>query len=717
MKNGTSQILEKTDKFLHDWISRIIHLGLNQKQSNAVFNLCRELIGEFADVSIQLKDENSGFSFKEIITTLTDLVKNKFSSYNSTYKYKSVIEKKPFFVSPIEKALGTLFEMKRSTDSNAIPRVVQSKMQYVPIVDTIRSLFLRDDFRETFFETSEAGKHQCVDGVYIDFCCGSVFKNSDFYQNNRFCLQIQIATDDFEICNPLQSKSGLHKICAIYFTIRNLPVEYLSRLDNIFLVALCYSDDLKNEQCDFNNLWQLVVDDVKILETEGINLECGTNVKGSISYCTFDNLGAHTSMGFAGSFGCDFNCRFCENTSREYQNIKNEGECRLRTEENYAMRLKAIESLTKVDYKVTFGIKRKCILNNLKHFHMLQNRSVDIMHDLNEGVLPKLMTNLFKYFIDSKIFTEKNLSNMIQYFDYGEMYGSNVPSNISLVKANLNQNATQSKCLFFHLPFILFKYRDNEKFEDVWILVECLLRITQTVYSKKLTEENLISLEKDVATFIYEFRNKFSATITPKIHLMVHYANTIRQMGPVVHMSAIRFESKHKNLKGLVSKTSNFKNILQSLAVKHQELLLLKENTFVDQLKCGIELNLSANETRNYECILSSFDVMKIKKMKWFTFNGYRYKKKVLICHNHCLYEVCEILSISSEIHLICVSYDIIRFDDFTNSFQICATLPVEYELVKFDNIEIKKPWEKKQTANDLYVLADTLDLIVNIGK
>lgn len=198
----------------------------------------------------------------------------------------------------------------------AVPRVIQSKMQYVSILDAIRTLFLRDDFAKEYLNKKR--DHLCTDGVYVDFCCGSRYKNTEFYKKNEYCLQIQIATDDFEVCSPLQSKAGIYKICPIYFIIRNLPLKYLSRLDNIYLAAICYSGDLKTEQCDFNSIWKFVYDDIKVLETTGIDIfipyiKSNVNVKGSISFLTFDNLGAHMSLGFAGGFKCAYNCRFCEN--------------------------------------------------------------------------------------------------------------------------------------------------------------------------------------------------------------------------------------------------------------------------------------------------------------------------------------------------------------------------------------------------------------------
>lgn len=254
----------------------------------------------------------------------------------------------------------------------------------------------------------------------------------------------------------------------------------------------------------------------------------------------------------------------------------------MRTKESYSLNLEVIQQLTKIDYKTTIGVKRYCLLNDLKFFHITANKSVDIMHDLNEGVIPKLLKYIFEYFFAERLITETKLTSIIKSFDYGEKYKRNVPSSLLLKKRNFGQNATQSRCLFFHLPFLFAGFRDDNRVKHVRTLVECLLRIMQTVYSRKLTEEQLVALEKYVVTFLGKFREIFECSINIKMHLLIHYPNIIRQMGPIIHMSSMRLESKHKSLKGLLNSSTNYQNIPFSIATKHQEQLAFKKNSYVD---------------------------------------------------------------------------------------------------------------------------------------
>lgn len=201
-----------------------------------------------------------------------------------------------------------------------IPQLIQTAFQYVSILETIETLFKCDEFREMYFQHNVYQKnHVCEPGKYKFFCCGNIYKNCELFQQNPECLQLQVASDDFEICNPLGSKANRHKICAVYFTIQNIPQKFKSKVNNIYLISLCNSDDVKMKLTDFNNIWQLIINDIKHLETNGINIGTGTNLKGTITQVAFDNLGANTALGFVGSFSSTY---FCPTVNRQIVNAK-----------------------------------------------------------------------------------------------------------------------------------------------------------------------------------------------------------------------------------------------------------------------------------------------------------------------------------------------------------------------------------------------------------
>lgn len=67
----------------------------------------------------------------------------------------------------------------------------------------------------------------------------------EIFSKRKHAIQLQLFYDDFECANPLGSKKGIHKLGAIYFTLRNLSPKHNSMLHNIYLVALFHAQDIK----------------------------------------------------------------------------------------------------------------------------------------------------------------------------------------------------------------------------------------------------------------------------------------------------------------------------------------------------------------------------------------------------------------------------------------------------------------------------------------
>lgn len=152
-----------------------------------------------------------------------------------------------------------------------------------------------------------------------------------------------------------------------------MPTKYLSRLKNIYLVCLCNSNDLKTKQTDFNNIWNLIVKDISYLENVGIDIGGKINIKGTLAYLSFDNLGGNSSLGLVESFQAFFYCRICELPKEKCQKYAEEDPHVLRSKSNYMERLATIETSEKVNYSQTKGVKRLCALNDLNYFHLVEN--------------------------------------------------------------------------------------------------------------------------------------------------------------------------------------------------------------------------------------------------------------------------------------------------------------------------------------------------------
>lgn len=241
----------------------------------------------------------------------------------------------------------------------------------------------------------------------------------------------------------------------------------------------------------------------------------------------------------------------------------------LRSVSNYnecLVSLRADEKSTNIK-----GIKSYCHLNDLKNYHTMRNFTVDLMHELLEGLAPLILEKLFEYCVENKIVKLQQLQGLIECFDFGELSKQCIPSKITLDKKNLGQNASQLYCLFIHIPFILFKFKSE--LHDVWKPIQTLLEILQTVYSHKINENDLTRLDGLVHEHLSSFINSFEENLKPKHHFLLHYSKVIRSIGPVIFLWAMRMEAKHQFFKDIARRTKKSIKQICSSMIYHIKIL------------------------------------------------------------------------------------------------------------------------------------------------
>lgn len=168
------------------------------------------------------------------------------------------------FVEPEERSTG--YKFKRVYDESAkccLLKTVQTTFQFIPITKTLTALFSDSSFENAYINFNTKKTHAGGENIYFDFCCGSVYKTSEFFAQNPMAIQIRLFTDDFEPCDPLKSKAGVHKMTAFYFQINNFPKNLLSKTENIYLAALSDASDSKSELSDAQNVVETIIADRK----------------------------------------------------------------------------------------------------------------------------------------------------------------------------------------------------------------------------------------------------------------------------------------------------------------------------------------------------------------------------------------------------------------------------------------------------------------------
>lgn len=102
-------------------------------------------------------------------------------------------------------------------------------------------------------------------------------------------------------------------------------------------------------------------------------------------------------------------------------------------------------------------------------------------------------------------------------------------------------------------------------------------------------------------------------SVIPKMHFMTHYAEQIMALGPLIRAWTMRFEAKLHLLK-CAGRVSNFKNVSQSIATRHQRLMcyeLSSSDLLHSPIECGpvVKVN-SLREDIVKEQIIASYPVM-----------------------------------------------------------------------------------------------------------
>lgn len=494
------------------------------------------------------------------------------------------------FVEPQERSAG--FKIKRVYDEKVgciISKSIPQTFQSVDISKTLETLFSLPDFEKVYIDYNTKKDHECVEGVYVDFCCGQAYKSNELFQSNPLAIQIKLFTDDFEPCNPLQSKAGVHKITAFYFQIMNLPSNLLSKINNIYLVALSDAGDSKNEMADVDNVIETIVSDIKKIETKGIVTSSKRILKGTLACVSFDNLGGNNLFGFSGGFNANFYGRICTAKRSDCQKMVKENSNLLRKKDEYERILAKIMSSANLSLTDSKGIKSACHLNTLDNFHILSNMSVDLMHDVFEGSVGFLLEQVFRYIVDEKISTLDHLQNLVENYNYGHLWKKKVPSKLNIDKKNIGQNATQAYCLILHIPFILYEFKNQLK--DIWPAVSSMLQIIRLLLSYELTKNDIKRLSELITEHLTFYQQFFNQHLKPKHHFLLHYITIILLMGPVVRFWCMRMEAKHRVFEGMVNKTKCFINIKKTLAYKHQELFFASPVSITDDIVSGKQIS------------------------------------------------------------------------------------------------------------------------------
>ena len=136
--------------------------------------------------------------------------------------------------------LGTTLSKKKK-GSKQILCEKEENFIYIPMIESLKQLLSNKRIRSMLLKSPNFSGP----GTYYDICDGSLFKSDIFFKTNPKALMIILYHDEVEICNPLGSKSGKHKLDMYYYVIGNLSPKFRSKHCAVRLLAIVNANIVK----------------------------------------------------------------------------------------------------------------------------------------------------------------------------------------------------------------------------------------------------------------------------------------------------------------------------------------------------------------------------------------------------------------------------------------------------------------------------------------
>lgn len=147
-----------------------------------------------------------------------------------------------------------------------------------------------------------------------------------------------------------------------------------------------------------------------------------------------DNLASHQFGGFKAGFSKGHRrCRTCLALDCDIQTKFSDCEFKHRSKElhdEHCLAMSIVE--LRKHFFWLYGLNHNSVLNDLQFFHVVGGLPPDIMHDLLERLIPRMICEIILFSLKKKIVSLNKMNYAIQNFNYGHNEVSDKPSIIQL---------------------------------------------------------------------------------------------------------------------------------------------------------------------------------------------------------------------------------------------------------------------------------------------
>eukprot|EP00111_Clytia_hemisphaerica_P003426 TCONS_00009790-protein len=514
----------------------------------------------------------------ESIAEIFDDVGNVFDGLSTEAQHKSYVKANFPYVEPQKIKLGSILVRKKQKSEHVITEKEETFM-YIPLLESLSQILRNGKLEKLLCKKPSSSR----DGCYYDFFDGSIYKNDPYFAEHPKALVLILYHDELEVCNPLSSSAGEHKIDMYYYCIANLPPQYRSRHCAVKLLAIANASLVK--KYGIEKILEPVIDELLLLHNGfEMEFENGQNkiIHGKVLVCLGDTPGQHLWAGFKEGVGTSYQkCRHCYCNFDELQSKFKLTDFTPRTETLHKQDCYEIENApteeSRRDLSVAYGINKRSILMKIPGFNIITQLPQDIMHIAFEGVVQYELRLVIEYFIKTaKLTTLDNINASLINHSFGYTEVGSKPHKIKDTcftgdeKYKLKFKADQARLFLRISSFVLEPLIDvdDEHFKFITQLVE----IMQILCSSVIRKDTITELNQKLENHYIKFKELFpTCNLVPKHHYLLHIVDTIKMFGPPMRYSCYSFEAAHNYFKS-IARVQNFKNLPLSLAKRYQYL-------------------------------------------------------------------------------------------------------------------------------------------------
>lgn len=432
----------------------------------------------------------------------------------------------------------------------------------------------------------------------------------------------------------------------------------------------------------------------------GIQVEGYGTIKGTIICTSHDNLAAHMLFCMILGFRGRYCCRFCKITVDDSLMATKEEKELLRVNIENDIENAMDENGRVTDHHKSYGFTGKSELLKLNYFKIETGSSVDPFHDLLEGIVPRDLKHVFSYMIRNMKVSEQHIGDLIHAFKFGILSNSHKPANVKLAKDSqkLGLSAMQTLTLILNFKYIfghLFVTPDDHAILN---FVNNLKSAVCLSFKTTITENDIDKLDVCIEKHLSKLNILFpESTKSRKHHWWTHYPTVIRRLGPPGLMSTAAFEHKHIFFTRHIRKTTVNKNVIKTLAMRHQFVMATKLTEGCDdQLAFGKICQAQKDIREIWEKQLNLGPDDDIEDVSWVKL-GYKYAPSYLFYRNDRLIEIQNIVKFGTHLFIKGKEYD--KETDDGISFKLLGVKSEVY--LSFNKLKFHKTYNKVMSTCD----------------